>query len=123
MYAEWMRNFDLSLTPEEIKEYEGRHKKKATRRKIKPKDQDVLSGHKLVKTHKKSWFKKIRIDDYDANNYFSEHPLWKCATNDYQIIPHVHYEDIIILQVLFIGDNEAIIEIIFKNDYEEEDTI
>lgn len=43
MYAEWMRNFDLSLTPEEIKEYEERHKKKATRRKTKSKDQNVLS--------------------------------------------------------------------------------
>lgn len=123
MYAEWMRNFDLSVTPEEIKEYEERHKKKATRRKTKSKDQDTLSGHKLVKTHKKSWFQKIRIDDYDAHNYFSKHPLWKCATNAHQIIPHVHYEDIIILQVLFIGNNEAIIEIVFKNDYEEEDTL
>lgn len=115
MYAEWMKNFDLSITPEEIKEYEQRRKKR--KQKI---EDDTDCIHKLVKTHKKSWFVRFNLDEYDANNYLSEHPLWKCKEDTHKIIPYTHYEDIVVLQIMVYARNKAIAEIVFKKDYKEE---
>lgn len=114
MWAEWMKDFDLSVTPEDIERYEEMQRIKRGKP-IKKKNQPKIIGS-IKKTHKKSWFKKFNLNSYEANNILSKNPLWKCETNSHSIIPHDHYEDVVVLQILLCGHNEAIAEIVFKED-------
>lgn len=113
-----MKDFDLSVTPEDIERYEEMQRIKKGKP-IKKKNQPKIIGN-IKKTHKKSWFVRFNLDEYDANNYLSEHPLWKCKEDAHKIIPYIYYEDIVVLQIIVYARNKAIAEIVFKKDYKEE---
>ena len=116
MWAEWMDNFDLSITPEDIEKYNEMQKVKNGKLTKKRNPKEIVGN--IVKTHKKSWFKKFNLDDYEANNYLGQHPILKYEDGLDYVIPHTHYEDIIVLQVLVYGNNKAIAEIVLKKDYD-----
>ena len=65
MWAEWMKDFDLSVTPEDIERYEEMQRIKKGKP-IKKKNQPKIIGN-IKKTHKKSW--KVCKNYYGSSLY------------------------------------------------------
>ena len=69
---------------------------------------NAVSGT-LVKTFRKSFFKRFHMKSNMADHIFNE------------IKPSLYYNsaEVVVLQVMLCGDNEFLAELIYKKDYDE----
>lgn len=78
---------------------------------------NIVSTHvnavtgQIVKTYKKSWFKRFHLKSHMAEALLNENPRLK-LNDEWQ------YTDIVVVQMVVCGDMEVLVELITKEDYE-----
>lgn len=65
----------------------------------------------INKTHPKSWFRELHLDSSLADNLFLHNPKYRFDNS-------THDKDVVVLQILCLGNNRGIFEIVLLSDYE-----